>query len=215
MAGAANVKSTSAGSSTRSTTHVVPARAQVAELACGARRPAPAGRRSARPGRACGPTRRSAPAGGERSVERPAGSRSSMPIRRRRWPGAMPRRQVVGDLLVEREQADRVALREQEIGERRGQRAGVLALGVRRRAEAHRAAQVDEQVAAQVRLVLEPLDVVAVGAGEEPPVEIARVVAGRVRAILAELDREAVVRAAMDAGVETLRRRRGRAAAGS
>ena len=117
--------------------------------------------------------------------------------------GAVPRRQVVGDFVVEREQADGVALRGQEVGERRGERAGVVALGVLGRAVAHRAAHVDDEVAAQVRFVLEPLDVVAIGAGEEPPVEIARVVAGRVRAVLAELDGEAVVRTAMDAGVET------------
>ena len=52
-------------------------------------------------------------------------------------------------------------------------------------------------MAAQVGLVLEAFEVVAVGAGEQPPVEIPRIVAGRVLAILAELDREAVIRAAV------------------
>ena len=73
--------------------------------------------------------------------------------------------------------AHRVALQRQKIRERRGERAGVLGLGVAERAVAHRAAEIDQQMAAQVRLVLEPLDVVAVGAGVQPPVEIPRIVA--------------------------------------
>jgi len=59
-------------------------------------------------------------------------------------------------------------------------------------------------VAAEVGLLLEPLYVVAVTAGVEPPVEVARVVAGAVLAVLAELDREPVVRAAVQAAQEPL-----------
>ena len=72
------------------------------------------------------------------------------------------------------------------------------------RAIAHRPAGVQHEVAAEVGLVLEPLDVVAVGAREEPPVEVAGVVARGVLAVLAELDREAVVGAAVDALDESL-----------
>ena len=75
------------------------------------------------------------------------------------------------------EQADRVALGRQEVGDRGRRGPGVLALAVRSRAIAHRPAGVEHQVAAEVGLVLEPLDVIAVGAGEQPPVEVARVVA--------------------------------------
>ena len=80
----------------------------------------------------------------------------------------MPRRQILGDPVLEREQADGVALRRQEIGDRGRRGPGVVALAVRhrRRAVTHRPARVDHEVAAEVRLVLEPLDVIAVGAGD-------------------------------------------------
>ena len=43
---------------------------------------------------------------------------------------------------------------------------------------AHRPARVDDEIAAEIGLVLESFHVVAIGPGEETPVEIARVVAG-------------------------------------
>ena len=118
--------------------------------------------------------------------------------------GPVPGGQVVVDLAGEGDQPDRVALGEQEVGERRRQGGGVVRLGPPARAVAHRPAVVDEQVAAQVGLVLELLDVVAVGAGEEPPVEVAEVVAGAVLAVFGELDREAVVGAAVQAAPQPL-----------
>ena len=56
-----------------------------------------------------------------------------------------------------------------------------------------------QQVADQVGLFLELLEVILVGAAEDLPVEIAEVVAGGVLAVLGELDREAVEGAAVNA----------------
>ena len=64
---------------------------------------------------------------------------------------------------------------------------------------AHRAAQVHHQVAGDVGLGLELLDVVLVGLGVDQPVDVLRVVAGGVLAVLAELDRKAVKRAGVQA----------------
>ena len=113
--------------------------------------------------------------------------------------GPVPRRQVLGDSILKQKQADRVALRGQKIGDRRRRGARVVALAVSPGSIAHRPAGVDHEMAAEVGLVLEPFHVIAVGAREQPPVEIARVVARAVFAVLAEFDREPVVRAAVDA----------------
>jgi hypothetical protein len=118
--------------------------------------------------------------------------------------GAVAGGDVVGDFLVEGDQADGVALHGEEVGERGGAGAGVFDLGVLQRAVAHGATQVDQEVAAEVGFFLEALDVVPVGAGVEAPVEVAGVVAGDVLAVLAEFDGEAVVGAAVEAGKEAL-----------
>src|SRR5262249_2032711 len=81
---------------------------------------------------------------------------------------------------------------------------GILALTVGARLVAHRAARIEHEITAQVGLVLEPLHVVAVRSCVEPPVEVARIVAGTVLAVLAELDREARIRAAVNALDEPL-----------
>jgi len=112
--------------------------------------------------------------------------------------GPVARGEIVGDPVVEGDQADGVALAGEEVGDRGGGGPGIIPLGVRARAVAHRPAGVDDQVAAEVRLVLEPLDVVAVRAGEQLPVDVPGVVAGGVFAILAELDGEAVIGAPVD-----------------
>ena len=64
---------------------------------------------------------------------------------------------------------------------------------------AHALAGVQQQVADQVGLVLELLQIVFVGPAEDFPIEIAEIVAGGILAMLGELDRKAVERAAMDA----------------
>ena len=71
-------------------------------------------------------------------------------------------------------------------------------------AVAHAARDVAQQRAAEVRVFLELLDVVAVLLGPDLPVDVAQVVAAGVLAVLAELDRLAEVRAAVHAGEEAL-----------
>lgn len=113
--------------------------------------------------------------------------------------GAVAGGEILADLVVEGQQADGVALLVEEEGERGGEGIRVGGLCDAARAEVHRATVVSEEVAAEVGFVLELLDEVAVAPGEEFPIEIARVVAGRVLAILGELDAKAVIRAAMNA----------------
>lgn len=64
----------------------------------------------------------------------------------------------------------------------------------------HRGRQVHHQIAGDVRLRLEFLDVVAIGLGINVPVEVLQIVAGRVLAMFRELDRKALEGAGMQAG---------------
>src|ERR1700679_3191553 len=102
-------------------------------------------------------------------------------------PRTIARRQILGDSILKQEHPDRVALHGQEIGDGRRRRTRVVALAVRSRAIAHRSARIDDQIATEVRLVLEALHVIAIRPGEETPVEVAWVVARAVFTVLAEL----------------------------
>ena len=94
-----------------------------------------------------------------------------------------------------------VALAQREIAEGGGERAGVGELrGAAGARELHRAGVIDDELDLDVGLVLELLDVVAVGLGVGAPVDVADVVARRVELVLAELDRAAAAQRAMDAG---------------
>ena len=89
-----------------------------------------------------------------------------------------PRRQALADLLVEGDQADRVLLVDHQVAERRGQADAVLELGqLLAVGVAHRPGQVHHEVAGQVRLGLELLDVEPVGLGVDVPVDVGDVVA--------------------------------------
>src|SRR5438105_13966481 len=96
--------------------------------------------------------------------------------------------QILYDTRVERNQADRVALQRQKIGDRRRGSSCVARLVVAHGTKAHGAAQIDEQPGAEIRLVLEPLEIIAIAAGKQLPIEIAKIVAGGVLAIFGELD---------------------------
>ena len=111
------------------------------------------------------------------------------------------RRQHVDDLLAKGHQPDRILLMDHQVAERRRDAGRVLELRqLVLVAVGHRPAQVHRQIAGNVRLGFELLDVVLVGFGVDEPVDVLRVVAVRVLAMLAELDREAMKRA----GVESL-----------
>ena len=121
------------------------------------------------------------------------------------WVRLRSRRQALANFLVERDQADRILLMDHQVAQGRGQADAVVELGQLLAIRvAHRAAQVHHQVAGDVGLGLELLDVVLVGLGVDQPVDVLRIVAGRVLAMLAELDRKAVKRAGVQALQEAL-----------
>src|SRR6266481_3426463 len=59
-------------------------------------------------------------------------------------------------------------------------------------------------MATQVGFVFEFFDVITIAPCEQPPIEIARIIPGRVLAVFSELNREAVIRTAMNARPEAL-----------
>ena len=108
-------------------------------------------------------------------------------------------RHVGDDVLVEGEDADAVALPLRQVGEARREKRSVFELGHPAAREAHRPRDVeqDREVGVGVGVVL--LDVVAIGARVQPPVDAPDVVAGDVAAVLGEVDRRAEKRRAMQA----------------
>ena len=109
------------------------------------------------------------------------------------------RRHVRDDVVVEGDDADAVALPLREVGEARAEIAAVFELRDAAARELHRLRDVeqDREVGVGVGFVL--LDVVAVGARVQPPVDAADVVAGDVAAVLGEVDRRAEERRAVQA----------------
>ena len=122
------------------------------------------------------------------------------------WPRARPRRRDGANRLVEGDQAGSIALPQQHECERRGKSSGVVELGeaVRRTAPRHRRAGIEHQHRAEVGLLLELLDVEAVGAAEQLPVHVARFVARLVLPVLGELHRKPAPRRTMQAGQKPL-----------
>jgi hypothetical protein len=108
--------------------------------------------------------------------------------------------------LVGQDQPDGVALLDEDGGQRRGERGGVIVLALPRGLAlvAHRAAGVHQQRRAEVALLLVPLDVEPVAPGVRAPVEALEVIPGRVLAVVGELDAHAVQRAAVQAGDRAL-----------
>ena len=93
---------------------------------------------------------------------------------------AVARRDELAQVTVERRQADGVPLLREEPRQRRGERAGIVAFfhaGVVA-AKLHRPREIDQERAAQISLVLEFLDELAVGSRHHLPVEEPDVVAG-------------------------------------
>ena len=109
------------------------------------------------------------------------------------------RRQILGDPVLEGEQADRVALRGQEIGDGRRRRARVVALAVRPPSGSPSTGSCRPRDSSAGSSRPRTVSHSSGPTREEPPVEVAQVVARAVLAVLAELDREPVVGAAVDA----------------
>ena len=137
-------------------------------------------------------------------IERPGHVRlftEPQPIERHedgaQMPGPRAGRKHVDDALVERHQADRVALPRHQICERRGEARAVLELGHRARPVRHRSADVEHEMAIEIGLLLELLDVVPIAACVHLPVDRRQIVARHVLPVLRELDAEAFEGAAM------------------
>src|SRR5262249_30202418 len=85
-----------------------------------------------------------------------------------------------------------------------GQAGGVGELSLILGPVGHRAAGVQEQRRAEVRLLLVLADVEAVALAEDPPVDVADLVAGDVLPVLLELDAVALLRRAVQARAEAV-----------
>src|SRR5690606_12809624 len=106
-------------------------------------------------------------------------------------------RHVLDDVAVERGEPDPVALLVREVREAGGEEAGVAELGAALPAVAHGAGNVQQDRDVGVGVRLELLDVEAVGARVEPPVDAANGVARDVSPVLGEVQREPEVRRAV------------------
>ena len=112
---------------------------------------------------------------------------------------ARAKRNRLADAFVEHRAAHGILLPQQQVGQRRGSRDRVIALGQRAAAVFHAGRRIDQQAAAQVGVFFELLDVQPILLGPHFPIDAAQVVAGGVFAVLQELDALAEVRTAVHA----------------
>ena len=111
------------------------------------------------------------------------------------------RRDVAAHLRIEGDQAHAVLLPEHQVGQAGREPRGVLPFGEAAAAPViHRAAQIEQQGRAEIRLLLVLADVIAIRAPEDAPVDVANLVARHIRPVLLELDGKALVRRAVQAG---------------
>ena len=184
--------------------HVGAAIAEMLEAVEDVARDRRADRTPAPPCRACAPPRARSCSGLATLVRVPILQPLERQQHRAQVPGARARRQQRRNAVVERDQAERIALPMHQVGERAGEIRRVLQLGDLAGAVAHRSADVEQQVAREVGFLFVLLDEVLVGAREHLPVERGEIVAGQILPVLRELDAESLVRTAMQAGQEAL-----------
>ncbi len=98
----------------------------------------------------------------------------------------MPGRNIANCSVGETEQPHRVALVYEQIRQRAGDPAGVVKLASMLSRKRHGCTAVEQDVAAQVCVGLEFLDIKAVGSSIDPPVDSPCVVAGRILAVFGE-----------------------------
>ena len=114
--------------------------------------------------------------------------------------GIAARRKFVNGFFTDDNQAGGVALMDDQIGEGRDQAFGEIKTAFPFVGETHRRAAIENEIGTEVCFRLKLLHVKAVGAREHAPVEPADVVAGRVVAILGELDAGAAMRTLVATG---------------
>ena len=106
-------------------------------------------------------------------------------------------RDVILHIFVEHDQTRGVALRVGKITKRRGEKARVIELGHRLRAETHGRAGIEQKQKLRVGLAAIPLEIGALGTGVDVPVDVAEIVAFGVSAVLGELLAKAEIRRAV------------------
>ena len=113
-------------------------------------------------------------------------------------------RDELPELLVMNREPDRIALAVKEMAERSGRGGPHLELAEGAGPVGHRGARIEHEQSRDIGLFLVALDIVAVHASEDLPVEMAQVIAGNVFAMLNELHAEAVAGALVLARQEAI-----------
>ena len=121
-------------------------------------------------------------------------------------------RHVVADLVVENDDARRIALLIRQVGDRCGQISREIELVDTVRPVRHRCAGIEQQRELRVGLAAIALQIHALGSGENVPVDVPQVVAFGVGAVLGELLAEAEVRRTVQTRTQTRRPRSWRSA---
>ena len=111
-------------------------------------------------------------------------------------------RNDLANLLVKGDQADRVLLAQEQVTQAGGDGAGIVVLVEGAATVVHGFTHVHDHGAAQIRLFLILLDVIAIRLRPHLPVEVAQVVPRHVLAMLDELDAVPEERALVHAGDE-------------
>jgi hypothetical protein len=118
-----------------------------------------------------------------------------------RAPGTCARRQHADDRVVEGRERHSIALPVHQVGERGGEHLRVLdLLHPVAPSVPHRGADVEQDVAIEVRFLLELLHVIAIAPRVHLPVDAGEVVARQILPVLGEFHAEALERAAMQSG---------------
>jgi hypothetical protein len=103
-------------------------------------------------------------------------------------------RELMLDGIIEAHQADGIALTQEDIRERERERAGITVLcgsfgeRIGMMWVVHGGGGIEEEISAEIGLILELLDVVAVAFRQEPPIEMAEIIARRIFFMLGEFD---------------------------
>src|ERR1019366_5388762 len=106
-------------------------------------------------------------------------------------------RDVIGHVLIEDDQSRGIPLLRRHVGERSGEVARIIQFSDAARSISHGLAGVEQDEQLHVRLALEALQIKALRAGENVPIDVAEIVSLNVLLILGELLAEAELRRAV------------------
>ncbi len=111
---------------------------------------------------------------------------------------------IIPHVVVENNHASGVALLVGQVGERHGQKTGVVQFADAMRTVAHGGARIQHERQLAIGFAAVSFEKRFFGAGEDVPIDVPQIVAGRVGAILGELLAESEIGGAMQAGDETI-----------